>query len=59
MTETISDDRYGDGKDKGTERLAGPVGDYLGVIHGRENTGDQGNSRRGIHEAAAHKGRHQ
>jgi hypothetical protein len=35
------------------------MGDYLGVINGRENSGDKGCSRRRINQPAPDKGRHQ
>ena len=54
------DDRHGDGQDKRAEWLAGAVCNHLGVVHGRENGGDQGRSRGSGNEAAsAGKGRHQ
>jgi len=49
----------GDSEDKCAERLAGSMGDYLGVINGRENSSDKGCSRRRINQPAPDKGRHQ
>ena len=35
------DHRHGDGQDQRAERLAGAMCDHLGVVHGRENGGDE------------------
>ena len=56
MTETISATSMivtATARIEGPERLAGPVGDHLGVMHGRKDGGDEDDSRRGVDKAAS------
>jgi len=40
-------DCHGEGENERAERFSDPVRHYLGVIHGRENGGNQDHARRG------------